>query len=178
VFVRAKSSDFVFSVRDILLDRGTFISAKLDLINQANKVLNIATIILGIFGATALVVSAIGMFNTMTVALLERTYEIGIMKSLGATDRDIRKLFLSEAFLMGFFGGVVGLLLGVGSADAFNFCLNLLARSFKGKAVGLFVRPLWFMASLVGFSSFVSLVTGYWPARRAVRLSPREAFKK
>ncbi|MDI6734178.1 MAG: ABC transporter permease [Patescibacteria group bacterium] len=178
VMVRAESADFVFVIRDILLDRGTFISAKLDLINQANKILNIATIILGVFGATALIVSAIGMFNTMTIALLERTYEIGIMKSLGATDLDIKKLFLTEAFLTGFFGGIAGLLIGFGSADALNFGMNMLAKSFKGKPLDLFVRPLWFMISLVGFSSFVSLFTGYWPARRAVKLSPREAFKK
>ncbi len=178
VLVRAETLDFVFVIRDILLDRGTFISAKLDLINQANKILNIATIILGVFGVTALIVSAIGMFNTMTIALLERTYEIGIMKSLGATDKDIKKLFLTEAFLMGLFGGIAGLLIGIGGSVVMNAGLNILAANLGGKPVDLFVRPYWFMASLVIFSALVSLITGYWPARRSVKLSPIEAFKK
>lgn len=178
ILVRAETLNYVFVIRDILLDRGTFISAKLDLINQANKILNVATIVLGVFGVTALIVSAIGMFNTMTIALLERTYEIGIMKSLGATDRDIKRLFLAEAFLMGLFGGIAGLLIGIGISDALNFGLNILAKNLGGKALNLFERPYWFMGLLILFSAMVSLATGYWPARRSVKLSPIEAFKK
>lgn len=178
VLVRAATADSVLSVRDILLERGFSITAKLDLINQVKKVLTIATVILGAFGVTALTVSAIGMFNTMTIALLERTYEIGIMKSLGATNGDIQRLFLMEAFLMGFLGGVMGLVIGILGADIFNLALNILAKSLEGKAVDLFDRPWWFISGLVGFASLVSLITGYYPARRAVKLSPREAFKK
>lgn len=178
VLVRAADANAVLTVRDLLLEKGFFITAKLDLINQVKQVLTIATIILGAFGVTALTVSAIGMFNTMTIALLERTYEIGIMKSLGATNSDIQRLFLMEAFLMGFFGGVMGLLIGIIGADIFNLGLNLLAKSLEGKAVDLFDRPWWFIFGLVAFASLVSLATGYWPARRAVKLSPREAFKK
>jgi len=178
VLVRAADANAVLVVRDLLLEKGFFITAKLDLINQVKQVLTITTIILGAFGVTALTVSAIGMFNTMTIALLERTYEIGIMKSLGATNSDIQRLFLMEAFLMGFFGGVVGLIIGVVGADIFNLGLNILAKSLQGKAVDLFDRPWWFVFGLVAFASIVSLITGYYPARRAVKLSPREAFKK
>lgn len=178
VLVRAADAGSVLLVRDLLLEKGFFITAKLDLINQVKQVLTITTIILGAFGVTALTVSAIGMFNTMTIALLERTYEIGIMKSLGATNSDIQRLFLMEAFLMGLFGGIAGLIIGIVGADIFNLGLNILAKSLQGKAVDLFDRPWWFVTGLVAFASFVSLATGYWPARRAVKLSPREAFKK
>lgn len=177
-FVKVREPKLVEPTRDILLERGYLISARIDLVQQANQILTAATIILGAFGITALLVSAIGMFNTMTITLLERTYEIGIMKSLGATDKDIKKLFLTEAFLMGFFGGLGGLIIGVSVAELFNFGLNFLAVSLGGEAVNLFVRPLWFIFSIVGFSAGIGLFTGYWPARRAVRLSPKMAFKK
>ncbi len=176
--IRAENAEVVFPLRDILTNRGAFISAKLDLITQATKILNIATILLSVFGATTLIVSAIGMFNTMTISLLERTKEVGIMKVFGATNNNIRAMFLMEAFWIGLFGGLMGLFLGIFFADIFNYGLKILARSLNGKPLDLFVRPLWFMALLMLFATLISLLTGYWPARRSVKLSPADAFKK
>jgi len=134
-------------------------------------------IVLSFFGAVALMVSAIGMFNTMTIALLERTQEIGIMKSLGASNGDIKKTFLVEAVLIGFLGGVSGILTGIGASEIFNFGVNKLAGSFGGDKVDLFYIPIEFMLMILVFSTTVGLMTGFYPARRAAKLNPLDALR-
>jgi ABC-type antimicrobial peptide transport system permease subunit len=152
------------------------ISARIDLVNQAQKILNIITIVLGVFGVAALTVSAVGMFNTMIVSFLERTYEVGVMKSLGAMDSDVRNLFLMESAIMGLAGGVSGILLGVAGGQLFNFGLNILAHRLGGESIKLFYTPTWFIVLVLVSSTFIGLFAGFWPARRASGLSPKEAF--
>ena len=176
--VKAKNVDVLEALRDKLIADGFLVSARIDLITQARKITNIITIILGVFGITALVVSAIGMFNTMLVGFLERIYEVGILKSLGATDRDVRDLFLVEASFMGLLGGAGGVIIGFGLGKLFNFFLSILAVRFGGKSFNLFVTPLWFVLIIMAFSALIGFVSGWWPAHRAAGLSPKEAFTK
>lgn len=178
VIVRAMDMESVKPLRDMLTDEGFSVSARLDLVEQANGILKIVTIILGIFGIAALVVSAIGMMNTMIIGFLERIYEVGIMKALGATDSDIRNIFLVEAVTMGFLGGAGGIILGTVAGYLFNFGLNILASRLGGKAVELFIRPSWFMLLIIVVASVIGLLSGIVPALRASRLSPKEAFAR
>ncbi|MBI5147781.1 MAG: ABC transporter permease [Parcubacteria group bacterium] len=177
LLVKAKNIDLVAPLQDKLVDRGFITSARVDLVNQASKVMSGITIILGVFGVTALIVSAIGMFNTMIVGFLERIYEVGIMKSLGATDKDVRNLFLTESLLMGLMGGIGGVILGIGGGKLFNYGLNILAARLGGEPFTLFIVPYWFVAVTLVLSAAIGLISGFWPARRAARLSPKEAFK-
>ena len=131
--VKAKDINSIEALRDKLLEKGFIISARIDLVKQATKVMRIITIVLGVFGVAALIVAAVGMFNTMVVSFLERTYEVGIIKSLGATDRDVKNLFLMESSVMGFLGGIGGIILGVGIGQIANFGLSLLATRLGGK---------------------------------------------
>ena len=176
--VKAKNADTVEKLRDVMLNRGFLVSARVDLVNQAKQIMNIITIILGIFGVTALFVSAIGMFNTMIVGFMERTYEVGILKSIGATDTDVRNLFLMESTIMGFLGGIGGIVLGMSAGVFFNFTLSLIATKLGGKAFQLFITPAWFILCVILLSVFIGRVSGFWPARRAALLSPKEAFMK
>jgi ABC-type antimicrobial peptide transport system permease subunit len=176
MFIKAKTADQVDEARDIMIEKGFLISAKLDLVNQAGKILTIITIVLGVFGIAALVVSAVGMFNTMIVSFLERIYEIGVMKSLGATDSDVRNLFLMESLLMGLAGGVTGVGMGMLFGEIINLAFNILARRLGGQPVDLFITPWWFVALCIGSSAIIGLFAGFWPARRATGLSPKEAF--
>lgn len=176
VLVKAKDINSVEALRDKLLEKGYIISARIDLVNQATKVMRIITIVLAIFGITALIVAAVGMFNTMIVSFLERTYEVGIIKSLGATDRDVKNLFLMESSVMGFLGGIGGIILGVGIGQLANFGLSLLASKLGGKPFELFITPMWFIILILSSSSVIGLISGFWPARRASYLSPKEAF--
>jgi len=175
--VRVNSTDDLDIVRNKILDMGFAVAALSDVVDQANKIFGILQIILAVFGVVALVVSAIGMFNTMTIALMERTQEVGIMKSLGAARWDIMYMFVTEAMVMGFLGGVVGLLIGILGGETFNLLLNLLASRFGGKTVDIFYTPLWFSTTIVVFSTVVGFITGLWPARRAARLNPLEAVR-
>ncbi len=176
--VKAKNVDVLESLRDRLLGEGFLVSARIDLVTQARKITNILTIVLGVFGITALIVSAIGMFNTMLVGFLERIYEVGILKSLGATDYDVRNLFLVESSIMGLLGGVGGIIIGVGGGQVLNIILSYFARRFGGDSISLFMTPWWFVVLILAFSIVIGFVSGWWPAHRASGLSPKEAFTK
>ena len=177
ILVKAKDINSVETLKDKLIEKGFVISARVDLVNQATKVMNIITTILGVFGIAALAVSAIGMFNTMIVSFMERTYEVGIMKSIGATDRDVKNLFLMESFVMGFLGGSTGVAIGMGGGGLVNFGLGILAQHLGGKPFTLFITPLWFAGMTIALSSLIGVISGFWPAIRASYLSPKEAFK-
>jgi putative ABC transport system permease protein len=178
ILVKAKNVDVLEALRDRFLSEGFLVSARIDLVTQARKITNIITIILGVFGVTALIVSAIGMFNTMLVGFLERIYEVGILKSLGATDYDVRNLFLVEASIMGLLGGVGGIIMGTGGGEILNLLLSALATRFGGDSIRLFLTPWWFIALILTFSVIIGFVSGWWPAHRASGLSPKEAFTK
>ena len=173
---KAIDAESVVMVRDMLIEKGLLISAKLDLVNQSQKILSIFTIILAVFGITALAVSAVGMFNTMVVSFMERTYEVGGMKSLGALEGDVRNLFLMEPVIMGPMGGVVGIASGMGLGAIVNFVLNIFAKRFGSPSFSLFITPIWFIALIILTSAIIGLISGFLPSRRASQLSPKEAF--
>lgn len=178
VLVKAKDVEVLERLRDRLIGDGFLVSARIDLVTQARKITNIITTVLGIFGITALIVSAIGMFNTMLVGFLERIYEVGILKSLGATDGDVRNLFLVEASIMGLLGGVGGIIIGVGGGEVLNGLLSLVATRFGGDSIRLFLTPWWFIVLILAFSIIIGFLSGWWPAHRAAGLSPKEAFTR
>ncbi len=175
--VRVVSGDFLDSVEAKLIENGYRVTALSKTVEQASKIFQGVQAVLAAFGGIALVVSAIGMFNTMTVTLLERTKEIGIMRMIGASPTDIKLLFVSESVLVGFLGGVSGIVMGVGIGVILNFILNALATNFGGQAVSLFAFPLWFLTFIATFSAAVGYLTGIFPARRAALLNPLDAIR-
>lgn len=152
-------------------------TAMSDTVSDTDRIFQAIQIILSVFGAVALIVSAIGMFNTMTIALLERTQEIGIMKALGASRQDIWKLFLAESVIIGFLGGTVGIILGFVGTYAVNAGINVLAKNFGGQQVNLFYTSNSFVFFIIVFSTVVGFITGLYPSRRASRLNPLEALR-
>jgi ABC-type antimicrobial peptide transport system permease subunit len=131
--------------------------------------------ILAGIGGVALLVAAIGIANTMVMSVLERTREIGIMKAVGASPRDIRALFLAEAAYVGVFGGVIGLALGVAGGQIVDRVIrNLNPRT--NPAPIFVVGPELILGSL-GLAIVVALVAGFLPARRAMRMSALSALR-
>ncbi len=175
--VKVSGSDVLEQTRTLIIGQGYVVSALSDVIEQAQKVFRVVQIVLSLFGLVALIVSAIGMFNTMTITLMERTNEIGIMRSIGITRKDIRKLFLVESMLMGFLGGVGGMAIGLGAGEVANFFVNLLATRFGGAALDLFYAPAWFLSFIMIFSTIIGILTGIYPSYRAAHLNPLDALR-
>lgn len=175
--VKCQSSDVMQSVREKIVEEGLLVSSLSDTIEQANKIFSIVQIVLMSFGIVALVVSAIGMFNTMTITLMERTEEIGIMKSIGASDMTISVLFLAESIIMGFLGGLGGVILGIVGGQGLNLAINFLAVRLGGASVNLFFTPTWFIVLIIIFGAFVGFLTALVPARRASKIDPLEALR-
>jgi putative ABC transport system permease protein len=175
--VRVTESNFLDVVQKSIVAKGFTVTALSKTVDQANKIFGAIQLILAVFGGIALIVSAIGMFNTMTVTLLERTGEIGVMRTLGASSNDIKILFISEAVIVGFLGGVVGILIGVSIGFSLNGMMNLAASKFGGKAVSLFSYPIPFLLFIAAFSGIVGFLTGVFPAKRAAELNPLDAIR-
>ncbi|MCK5358161.1 MAG: ABC transporter permease [Elusimicrobiales bacterium] len=175
--VKVESEESLNITREAIIERGYIVSALSDIIEQANQVFKIVQIVLASFGVIALIVSAIGMFNTMTIALLERTQEIGVMKALGATSLDVWTLFLAESVIIGFIGGLGGIFIGMSGGEVFNYAINILASAMGGEKVDLFATPWWFVFTIISFSTIVGLITGFYPARRAAKISAMEAVR-
>ncbi len=148
-----------------------------DALQGAKRAFLILDIILGLIGSIALAVASLGIMNTMVMSILERTREIGIMKAIGGSDSDVRRIFLIEASAIGVLGGIAGLFLGWLVGRVINFGANQYIVSQGGTAGNLFSLPLWLVAAALGFAVFVSLAAGAFPARRAARLDPIQALR-
>jgi len=160
-----------------LVEAGYRVTALSKTVEQASKIFQGIQVVLATFGGIALLVSAIGMFNTMTVTLLERTKEIGIMRTIGASPKDVLWLFVSESIIVGFMGGLTGIIMGVSLGFVVNIMLNIAASQFGGQAVSLFSFPLGFLTFIALFSAIVGYLTGIFPARRAAQLNPLDAIR-
>ena len=175
--VKCASTEVLNRVRQEIEARGLIASSISETIDQANKVFGAIQIVLMVFGMIALIVSAIGMFNTMTIALLERTEEIGIMKAIGASRGSISLMFIMESTIMGFLGALGGVILGIIEGEVLNFFINLVATRFGGASVDLFYSPLWFIMTVITFGAFVGFMTGVFPARAASRIDTLDALR-
>ncbi len=175
--VKCETNEIMESVRDQIAGKEFLVSSLSDTVKQANQVFRAIQIILMLFGVVALIISAIGMFNTMTIALLERTEEIGIMKSIGASNLGISLMFIMESAIMGFLGGLGGVVIGFAGGEIFNSLVNFVARRFGGEPVDLFSIPPWFVGIIILFAGVVGIATGFIPARKASRIDPLEALR-
>lgn len=147
--------------------------------------------IFGGVAAVSLLVAAINIINTMTMAIYERTREIGVMKVLGCELNNIRAMFLMESSCIGFLGGVVGVLISVAVSFLLNNLSTILAMSgqsldLSGLMGGMYygasstmvsVIPPWLMLAALAFATLVGLVSGILPANKAVRISALEAIR-
>jgi len=149
----------------------------LDVNQSLRTFFKILDLFLLIFGSLALAVASIGIVNTLVMAILERRREIGIMKAIGASDGDVKKLFFAEAGAMGILGGVVGVALGWMIGRIINIGTNFYLKSQSLPPDNFWAVPWWLVAVAIGFSFLVSLISGLYPAGRAARLDPVQALR-
>lgn len=177
VKVKVAQRNQVSGVRKAIESMGFPTTSVKDTVDQIDQAFVIIKSILGGFGMIALFVAAIGIFNTMTISLLERTHEIGIMKAIGGRNKDIARMFTMEAAIIGLLGGMIGVVAGWSLGIALNSLVNFLATSVGGQANDMFETPWNFAVIVIVFSFAVSTFAGIWPAKRASKLNPLEALR-
>jgi len=177
--IKVDTPEQVFEVQKKIIEMGFFAFSFADALRSINIFFLALQAILGGIGAIALLVAAFGIANTMIMAIYERTREIGLMKAVGATNRDVMSVFLAEAASIGFIGGLVGVLLGVAVSRAINFfALNYLRAQAAGQGPSTIVHtPPWLPLFAIIFATLVGLVSGIYPSLRAATLDPVQALK-
>ncbi len=177
--VIADDSKNVTELRKQIQTYGFETSSPGDTIDQINQIFKFFNFMLVGFGAIGMIVAVLGMFNTLTISLLERTREIGLMIALGGRNNDMSRLFVFEAVLLSVVGASVGILLATATAQIVNILMNNFAHH-RGvnENFTLFATPLWLIASLIGFMVIVGLLVAFFPAKRAQKIDPIDALRR
>jgi putative ABC transport system permease protein len=180
--VKVDKVENVIGITDQITSLGYQAYTPQSFVQGINSFFVVLQVIFGGVGAIALLVAAIGIANTMAMAILERTREIGLMKAVGATNRDVLSVFLGEAAGIGFIGGIGGVILGWSAGRVIDVLalayLSGQAAQQGGAPPSLAVyTPLWLPVFALVFATLVGLVSGLYPALRAATLVPVNALK-
>jgi len=177
ISVRVKNPAQIQLVEDKIKKMGFTTFSIADASKGLRQFFGVLYAFLGIFGSLALIVASIGIVNTLVMAILERRREIGIMKAIGASDADVKKLFFAEAGAMGVLGGMLGVILGWAIGQVINFGTNVYLQRQSLPPEHFWAVPWWLVAFAMGFAFVVSLVSGLYPAGRAAKLDPVQALR-
>ncbi|HVA93560.1 MAG TPA: FtsX-like permease family protein [Candidatus Dormibacteraeota bacterium] len=175
--VLARSPEAVAQIESSIARMGFQAFSLIDVTRRLRTFFAIFDLFLAIFGSLALAVASLGIINTLVMAILERRREIGVLKALGAADRDVRHLFFAEAGVMGLVGGMIGVALGWGIGRAIQFGTTVYMKRQDMIAPNIWSVPWWLVLGAIGFAIFVSLASGIYPASRAAKLDPVEALR-
>ncbi|MFR7349920.1 ABC transporter permease [Peptoniphilus sp.] len=153
-----------------------------EFLDNANKQIGIVQAVFGGIGAISFIIAAIGIANTMIMSIYERTKEIGIMKVIGASIKDIQNLFLLEASLIGLIGGVIAVINSlIISVVANKVFYGYFMGQLGGEAINfepkISIVSVGLILTALGFSTLIGLLSGYLPARRAMKLSALDAIR-
>lgn len=182
VIVKVDSVDHVLDVNDQITAMGFQAYTPQSFVQGINNFYLVLQVIFGGVGAIALLVAAIGIANTMAMAILERTREIGLMKAVGATNRDVLSIFLGEAAGIGFLGGLGGVLIGWLAGQGINVIALVYMAQQSASQGGMppsvaVSTPAWLPVFALVFATLIGLVSGLYPALRAATLVPVQALK-
>ncbi|HEY5174692.1 MAG TPA: FtsX-like permease family protein [Terriglobales bacterium] len=175
--VRVKDPGKVAQVQDAINKMGFRTFSVLDATKSLRRFFTVLDLFLGIFGSLALAVATLAIINTLVMAVLERRREIGVMKAIGASDRDVKRLFFAEAGAMGFFGGLLGIALGFAIGKAINVGTGIYLHRHQLPSEAVWILPPWLIGAAIVFSIVVSLLAGLYPASRAAKLDPVQTLK-
>ena len=178
--VKVDDMEYVADVQTVIEDMGHNAFSLNDQLESFKEQALIIQAVLGGIGAISLLVAAIGITNTMIMSIYERTKEIGVMKVIGASLKDIKRLFLFESALIGLVGGTFG----VGVSYVISYFMNKIGGQFVGGGMGMggaetqiSIIPIWLVLAAMAFSALIGIVSGYFPARRAMNLSALDAIR-
>jgi putative ABC transport system permease protein len=182
VIVKVDNVDHVLDINDQITAMGFQAYTPQSFVKGINNFYLVLQVIFGGVGAIALLVAAIGIANTMAMAILERTREIGLMKAVGATNRDVLSIFLGEAAGIGFLGGLGGVLIGWLAGQGINVIALVYLAQQSASQGGIppsvaVSTPAWLPIFALVFATLIGLVSGLYPALRAATLVPVQALK-
>jgi putative ABC transport system permease protein len=180
--VKVEDARTVLDVAESIESLGYMVYTPASFVQGINSFYVILQVIFGGVGAIALLVAAIGIANTMAMAILERTREIGLMKAIGATNRDVLSVFLGEAAGIGFIGGLGGVGLGWSAGQILNVLALAYLAGQTAQTGGLpptvaVYTPVWLPIFTLVFATLIGLLSGLYPALRAATLIPVNALK-
>jgi putative ABC transport system permease protein len=182
VVVKVSDVDQVIDITQQITDMGYQAFTPQSFVQGINNFYKILQVIFGGVGAIALLVAAIGIANTMAMSILERTREIGLMKAVGATNRDVLAIFLGEAAGIGFIGGLGGIIIGWLAGQGLNVIAIVYLANQAGQQGGLppsvaVYTPYWLPLFALIFSTIIGMISGLYPALRAATMIPVLALK-
>lgn len=177
LMVRVAKNKAVPQVEDDIKKQGFGTFSIVDASKGITRFFKFLDLFLAIFGSMALVVASLGIVNTLVAAILERRREIGIMKALGASDGDVKRIFFFEAGSLGILGGLLGAGLGWMIGRIINLGTNFWLQRQEFRPENFWYVPWWLVIAALVFSVCVSLFAGLYPASRAARLDPVQALR-
>jgi putative ABC transport system permease protein len=177
--VGANKVEDIQQIRSQIESLGFETDSPVDTIQEINQVFKFLNFILIGFGSIGMIVAVLGMFNTLTISLLERTKEIGLMVALGARSIDMRRLFVFEALFLSLFGSIIGIIGAFVLGQIVNIAMNQFA-SHRGvqDSFNLFAYPPLVVGGVIVFMAIVGLVVVYIPARHAEKINPIDALRR
>jgi len=177
VTIKVASIKYIDAIKEQMEAKGLKTFALIDQLKEIKTAFLFMDMFLAAVAMIGITVASLGIINTMVMSILERYREIGIMKAIGASDRDIKKIFFFESGMIGFLGGIFGLALGWFVSTVINQIANHFLAKQGVPYVNYFSFPLWLCLGAVAFSILVSLAAGLYPALRAARVDPVVALR-
>ena len=175
--VVVKNQNDLKTVRKEIESLGFRTASVVDTVDRINSLFNTIRLALSVLGFIALGVAALGMFNTLTVSLLEKTREVGLMKAIGMKSNEVKRLFLAESIIMGLSGGIFGLFLGIGLGYGVSMFISTIS-IFKGSGfINLVFVPVYLALGILLLSFVVGVATGLYPSYRATKISALNALR-
>ncbi|APM39085.1 ABC transporter permease [Clostridium kluyveri] len=176
VIVYTKDSKNVSDITNSIKKMGYLYVSYQDMIEKIQNSFKVIKVILALLGLIVLFVASVGIVNTMTMVIYERTRFIGIMKSLGANRNNIHNIFITQSGVIGFIGGIMGIVFSSINLGIIQFALNMYMKSRDITQSVNLNMPLWLPLATLAFSIAISIISGIYPSRKASKMNPVDAL--
>lgn len=176
IYVIAEKMENIEAISEEIENMGFSTQSALKMVQNINNILNYFFLIFGVLTIIILIVAVGSIINTISMSVLSRVKEIGILRACGSTKRDVSLIFFTESMLMGFLGAFLGILFGVGVSVICNSYLLSIVPDVSYKPATFFAYPLWIFPAALGISLFISSLGGFFPSRRAANMDPIKAL--
>lgn len=176
VEIQAKDINYVESINKSIKKMDYYYSSYQQIVEKIKSSFKIVEVALSILGIIVLIVASFGIVNTMVMVIYERTKSIGIMKSVGANRRDIHSIFIVQSALIGFMGGIMGIIFSMANLKIIQFGLKMYMENQKIDETIVFNMPFSLAIGTLAFSIGISIIAGIYPSRKASKMDPIKAL--